>query len=287
MKHPLEDCRAKVTWAYTHHLRQIDLQLRSDWGKRLRGHSILRKIDTETRLIDDVIRPIKKSVIFSLRGYAPTLPIAATLHAGEAIHQLRTALDHLVYQLVIAHTKNPPSFRSAFPIIGTGRMIKPGWQSAADYYAAQVSTLRQSISHDAEALIQGLQPYKRFGGAYENDPLWQLSEFDNSYKHRLLAVVAHKLKWFEATIRKDEDIIATARFEPNIMFEDGAEIGRIELPDPSIIDEDMKVQTKAMFAIAFPKVANLTNVGVLDWCETTQTYVNGIIDRFWSLPEFS
>ena len=46
-------------------------------------------------------------------------------------HHLRSVLDHIVYQLVIAKTKQPPPFNSSFPIVGKRRMVKKQWRSAS------------------------------------------------------------------------------------------------------------------------------------------------------------
>ena len=52
------------------------------------------------------------------RGDVSKAPIEWSIRAGEVAYNLRSALDHLVWQLVKANDKNPCS-RNAFPIQGT------------------------------------------------------------------------------------------------------------------------------------------------------------------------
>src|SRR5688572_14957705 len=57
-------------------------------------------------------------IAFHIVGDPPPVPLIFSILAGETVYQLRSALDHLVYQLVISETKQPPTFNSAFPIVG-------------------------------------------------------------------------------------------------------------------------------------------------------------------------
>jgi hypothetical protein len=225
--------------------------------------------------------------VFYLRGSAPVLPLPLTVWAGEAVHQLRTVLDHLAYQLVVAYTKQPPKFNSAFPIVGKGKMTKKrGWISAADVYADQISNLRNNVSIDAEALIYGLQPCQ-LGDSYHDDPLWVLSELDNAYKHRLLAVIAHKIKHYAVRITGDGVDLALT-FDPNMLFENGAEIGRALIPSAiSAADPKVGMNGKVLFAIAFKQVANRANVGVLECLIDLRTHVERIVDDASKLPELA
>jgi hypothetical protein len=270
-----------------HHLKQINRDLMAE-GKVYHPKDCIR-IYVETKMTGGV-NPLviaRRDIVCRLHGKAPLLDVSFTLRAGEAVHHLRTVLDHLVYQMVIAHTKQPPRFHSAFPIVGKGKKRKQLWQTPAEYYACQTSALKNVISADAAALIQSLQPYERLGSAYEDDPLWQLSELDNAYKHRLLAVVGHKLKSIDVTIRRGTDTIATAHFQPNILFEDRAEIGRMAGSDISIADADVSVDCESVFAIAFPKVAGRSNIGVFECIGDIAKYVKRIINDVSALREFA
>jgi len=102
----------------------------------------------------------------------PALGLAAMV--GDVLQNLRSALDHLAYQLVLVGTRGvTPSRRVYFPIADDGtkyKTEKPG----------RVKGMRQ----DAIDAIDALKPYK--GG---NDPLWRLHRLSIVDKHRLLIAV--------------------------------------------------------------------------------------------------
>jgi len=105
---------------------------------------------------------------------------------GDALHNMRSALDHLAYALTNAYT---PSLtdeigsRSEFPIFGDedrkGRLGK-----GVTLFQSSLAKI-QGWDPAAKAVVEGLQPYKR-GNDFREDPLWALQELDRIGKHRLL-----------------------------------------------------------------------------------------------------
>jgi len=92
---------------------------------------------------------------------------------GDCIHNLRSALDHLVCALVLANRKKIYGGHQ-FPIYET-----------ADLYKLKSPGCVQGARKDAVKDIDSLKPYK--GG---NDGLWRLHLLDINDKHRgLIAVV--------------------------------------------------------------------------------------------------
>lgn len=105
---------------------------------------------------------------------AEAIPAGIGLAAGDCIHNLRSALDHLIWQLVVANDGNPEDLQTAFPV----------WRTEADFVSAKPGPAK-GISKQALDLLYGLKPYK--GG---NDALWRLHRLDIVDKHRLLLAVA-------------------------------------------------------------------------------------------------
>jgi hypothetical protein len=102
-----------------------------------------------------------------------------SLIAGDCTHNLRSALDHLVYVLAIRNSGSnpPPKERSLeFPIFECPKRFAEK--------AGRISPL----SDKAKAFIEGLQPYKT-GNPHRSFNLRSINDFDNSDKHRLLRVV--------------------------------------------------------------------------------------------------
>ncbi|MGE3887222.1 MAG: hypothetical protein AB7H81_12375 [Vicinamibacterales bacterium] len=112
----------------------------------------------------------------------PPDPTLSSL-VGEALHHLRSSLDHLVYQLVVARTTTAPDFNSAFPIVGRGKNVKGTRRTAAEVFDHQTNRLRNAISPTALARIHSLQPFQR-GAAFDMHPLWLLNELNIADKHR-------------------------------------------------------------------------------------------------------
>lgn len=103
-------------------------------------------------------------------AYVPSVPDDVPLILGDALQNLRSTLDHLAYELVIA-AKNTPTSNTAFPI----------FDSADDYwehFARKVKGMGQhAIQH-----INRSEPYQ--GGFGHR--LWQLHRLNNFDKHRTL-----------------------------------------------------------------------------------------------------
>ena len=97
------------------------------------------------------------------------VPMEIAIVAGDAVHNLRSALDHLAYQLVLANG-NKPNRKTDFPI----------FKDASDYEKNCVERT-EGMSQKALARIGEAKPYK--GG---NDTLWRLHKLDIIDKHRLL-----------------------------------------------------------------------------------------------------
>ena len=96
-------------------------------------------------------------------------PAAFGLMAGDAIHNLRSALDHLAWQLVLANGQTPGN-QTAFPI----------FDDAARYQAGRNRYI-QGMAQSAVDAIDATKPYK--GG---NDALWVLHRLDIADKHHAL-----------------------------------------------------------------------------------------------------
>jgi len=148
------------------------------------------------------------------------IPVIFSLAIGDFVHNLRSALDHLAWQLVIASPPNSPGRETAFPI----------WITNTPKQAANRLKLLGLFRPDIVIAINSYQPYQRSASNPASDPLHILSELDNIDKHRLLLVVlpdvpfslivttsgvSTKIEPKDLT-KKDKDgkIIASALFPP-------------------------------------------------------------------------
>lgn len=102
---------------------------------------------------------------------APQLPPAWATMLGDILHNLRSSLDHLAWQLVLANGEVPDR-QTAFPVTDSARQFEQS-----------IGRMR-GVSGEAIRLIRASRPYR--GG---NDLLWQLHQLDIIDKHRLLVPV--------------------------------------------------------------------------------------------------
>lgn len=147
----------------SHHLDAIDATVR-EWEQRethrYTGHS------------DD-----KSNKEFWYIEFTEPIPIELRLIIGDCLHNLRSALDNLAYELAVAHHGSSPlpgrlDRRSEFPIFGD-----------REWTSQECHNKIGCIHPRAQAIIKQLQPYNR-GDKFTSDPLWKLQELSNMDKHR-------------------------------------------------------------------------------------------------------
>jgi hypothetical protein len=122
--------------------------------------------------------PQTRQLIYYLTSVSD-VPIGISVIAGEVIQSLRSALDHLAYQLVLVGIGQPGPFHYVyFPIS----------DSAQKYEAGKTGQV-QGMTQDAIDAIDALKPYQ--GG---NDTLWRINKLNNIDKHRLLVTVGSQFR---------------------------------------------------------------------------------------------
>jgi hypothetical protein len=109
----------------------------------------------------------------------PEVPSAIAVIAGDAVQNLRSALDHLAHELVVIGTGDPGPHRHIyFPI----------FDSVQEYHAGKTRRIK-GMNQDAIDAIDRTEPY-RAGNKDPNNTLWCLNALNNVDKHRLLLTVA-------------------------------------------------------------------------------------------------
>lgn len=193
--------------------------------------------------------PQTGDLIYYIVSIRPT-PFKLAAITGDALQNLRSAMDHLVYQLVLANGGKPTRYTS-FP-------ISP---NATKYMSPESRRKVEGIRQEAKKAIDALKPYK--GG---NDTLWHLHQLNNIDKHRLIMTVGATDRAHSVTpatmeqIRKTwngshpgvplpSSITGYAFFEPSrtphFPLKAGDEL--IRLP----VDSELNKQMKFLFDIAF------------------------------------
>ncbi|HEY2039381.1 MAG TPA: hypothetical protein VGG95_06930, partial [Edaphobacter sp.] len=156
--------------------------------------------------------------------YATTSPVPARfgLIAGDYLQNLRSVLDYLVWQLILANGATPHKTNTAFPIC----------KSAAAFKDAKNRKL-VGVSDEAIALIEALQPYSERQIDGRPQTIHLLDELTNENKHRqvLFTALASILKpdvpvpfphiELEVTRYNGDEPIPGERLLAYIAFKDG------------------------------------------------------------------
>lgn len=117
--------------------------------------------------------PQSRKLIYYLVDVQP-VPLEIACIAGDVLHNLRCALDHLAYRLFRVGAGDTADAKHVyFPIFDDAAKYQAGVQG-------KVHGMRQ----DAIDAIDAIKPYK--GG---NDTLWRLHRLNSVDKHRLLITV--------------------------------------------------------------------------------------------------
>jgi len=117
--------------------------------------------------------PQTRKLIYFLVDVQP-VPLDIACIAGDALHNLRCALDHLAYRLFRVGAGDTADAKHVyFPIFDD-----------ATKYQSGVNGKVHGMRQDAIDAINAVKPYK--GG---NDTLWRLHRLDSTDKHRLLITV--------------------------------------------------------------------------------------------------
>lgn len=170
MRNPLlEGARAKIERALDH-FQKIEAAIDQLWAS-----------EGESAPVPSHKMEGQHLVVFRARS-APLHP-SLPLLVGDCIHNARSALDHLAFQLAMLNHASPEAAsRISFPVYLTRR----------EFQNATRNKIAPFISAEALAEIEKLQPYSNGDGKQE--VLWVLSQLDIIDKHRLLIVTKSKVR---------------------------------------------------------------------------------------------
>ena len=133
--------------------------------------------DIQQSIVHEVCQDADEQV-WVFRDAPPNVPIEWSVRLGEILYNLRSALDHLVWQLVLANGQNPGR-HNAFPIVNK----QCNWQGATSQL--------KDVTPEVEIMIKRLQPYTGgIGFPFDVSAFWKLNSLCNIDKHRYLHLVA-------------------------------------------------------------------------------------------------
>ncbi len=217
----LDGVVAKVDRA-REHIKVLDDQL---------GASLPYQLDSD--VIGMEHDPDEGQIIVTWEGISPdTRPWSIAL--GEVLYQLRSALDHLAWQLVLANG-NRPNTDTAFPI----------YEREAAFEDGSLRKMR-GISSEARAVIKALQPFSMWPSNPTDTIPWALHRLCNIDKHRVLNLTSVFVNRIVADIHWNADVslrrefIASprSRLEPNTILVkylfDPAKVRTLSYPEDQV-----------------------------------------------------
>jgi hypothetical protein len=170
------------------------------------------------------------------------LPLRWATIVGDAVHNMRSALDHLVYELSFLGTNGHPGDKVAFPCSTT----------VANWHTSYVQiVMLKGVLKKHRALLYQLQPcYRRQDApsarALERrrpHPIADLTSLWNDDKHKMLQPTAVAPVWIDFYIDGVNDCVQAGAVRPNwrifgCPFEVGAELVSIPIrvtgPNPEV-----------------------------------------------------
>lgn len=186
----------------------------------------------------------------------PLLPGHWPVMAGDAIQNMRTALDHLIWALIDRAPTKPNTEEASkvgYPICAK----KGKYWGEGDQFPKNGARGRQArwIGEDALAIVDRTQPY-HLGDLADDHPLAVLAAFSNEDKHRNLvasAVLATSVQFTFGNTAPGPFVLTGFSFhrvdEPWLY--NGADLGTIVLSAGSIGAEHMKVKPIFEGTVAF------------------------------------
>lgn len=239
--------------------------------KLLRGRYLLDRLqdemheklgeNTATRLRREV-EPFTGDML--LKYEPPELSDEWPLLIGELVHNTRSALEHLAWQLV-GYAGNTPKRSTGFPICREARAFD------SNSHGKGLHKL-EGASDSAIAAVRSIQPFAtdRWDGPVENHPLLLLTDLWNYDKHRTLPLCAFisdgaKPGMVEMVIR-GETIDVSRYLVPGVV-----RAGESLIRLPALVAQDVeRVDCAIHGGLAFERGAGLPEgyavVSTLDLC---------------------
>jgi hypothetical protein len=182
-------------------------------------HRVLSRTDVEAGVVAYYIAEM------------PSIPDELSLIAGDALHNFRSVLDHLAFELFLVSNGDPNETHTYFPILDDFK----------DYQDSIFTRKVKGMTEPIVEAIKGIQAYK------DGDiTLWRLHKLDICDKHRLLlttcfgnfgrTLTPSEQRVYEAYKREhpEVEVIPTRFVNSDLQFKTSLKVGDelLRLPIP-------------------------------------------------------
>jgi hypothetical protein len=161
---------------------------------------------------------------FSLRFEVQPDTLRWALLLGDALHNMRCALDHIVYALVVRQTgQDPPP--------GASRLMFPICSEPKFWNSRSTENKIAGLNDPTRTAIDKVQPYNRLKAGQWFMPLWWLTLLNDADKHRLLHITGLAAAPDEIAIDVEPGKFRALWNEGPLV--DGSPLLRLELTEPN------------------------------------------------------
>jgi hypothetical protein len=238
-KPTLDGVWAKIRWARKHTER---LEALADFFLKRRPNQVS---------FDDHSEP----PWLIIRAVVEPMPIEFSLIAGDAVNNLRAALDHLAWQLVIA-SGGTPGRHTAFPLSDTEAEFERRVRNPPKNRTSPLEGI--DPTGDIWALVERFQPYEP-----ASDPIGILPAFSNRDKHQgLLAGISFSEEMsLDELFTVDGGAVFEVKqtFEPPALLAHNAEIARINASGAQV-----RMKADPPVSVSLSDGERASSVGALD-----------------------
>jgi hypothetical protein len=250
----LTGARAKVKRAYEH-LQEIQAEISQFLSQQPYSAILERRANGDIYVV--------------ARDSGARLGINVPIAAGECAYQLRSALDQLIHQLVVANgngAKLASSRKHQFPIFDDSAR-----------YQRRAAPMIDGVSATSEAGIVDAQPWRRSAANPKLDPLWMLQDLNNTDKHRIIPTCLLAMGTLKIRDSADDTVYADwITLTSKEALSDGAELVRLTKQK----HRDAFLLADLSCLVAFERIGDAANIGVIESLRELYVSVHSLIEGF-------
>jgi len=199
------------------------------------------------------------------------------LAAGDCIHNLRSALDHIIYELS-CHSQQQPIDGTAFPIFRDPANWDSKYRNGKPRISSGLYKLR-AVPDAARKRIELLQPFQGYTPMYwQRDELLELHELDIADKHKNLNLAATRLPdisvgygWDGPPLKvthvhegrlSERDEILLLRFDPSVDVQARTQLTtffEVVFTDPPIEDREVEPTLRNLITAVHSVLTEITS----------------------------
>jgi hypothetical protein len=188
----------------------------------------------------------------------PKMPIEVSTIVGDCLHNLRSILDYLVWQLVLSNPPSQPGRRNMFPICSTSK----------DFESQVKGRRLAGVHQEAIKIIEKLQPYDN-----PNHPLALLDNLYNADKHCDLNYTLSVASDLEVSFSRNGNVYLQLILG-NDEVRDGAILGNVGIPlNTNFSLPKVEVHGKAVAFVAFKDYGDDDALGVVNTLSDIRDFI--------------